>query len=75
MCIHRNEDDDNHGVRWADSARALARWRRLGASHEATDTLPRAMCLAPYCPVGMVVAFVVDCITFYFFVVNRVANK
>jgi hypothetical protein len=27
--------------------------------HEATDALHQAMCLAPYCPVGMVIAFVV----------------
>jgi hypothetical protein len=48
--------------------RALARWRRFVALHEATDALHRAMCLAPYCPVGMITAFVVDCVTFYFFV-------
>ena len=69
--FHHTKDD--HGVRRANTARALARWRRLGASHEATDTLHRAMCLAPYCPVGMVIAFVVDYVTFYYIVNNRVA--
>jgi hypothetical protein len=69
-----DNDDDDHGVRRADTAQALARWRRLGASHEATDTLHRAMCLATYCPVGMVIAFVVESVTFYFFVNNRVAT-
>ncbi len=59
MCIRRDDNDDNHGVRWANLAQALARWRHLGASHEATNTLHWAMCLAPYCPVGMVIAFVV----------------
>jgi hypothetical protein len=49
-------------------ARALARWRRLGASHEATDALHREICLAPYCPFGMVIAFVVESVTFYYFV-------
>jgi len=63
-----DDDDDDHGVRRADTARELARWRRLGASHEATDTLHRAMCLAPYCPVGMVIAFAVESVKFYFFV-------
>ena len=67
-------DNEDHGVRLANTARALARWRRLGASHEATETLHRAMCLAPYCPVGMVVAFVVDCVTFFYIIDNRVAN-
>jgi hypothetical protein len=33
------------------------------ASHEATDTLHRAMCLAPYLPGGMVVAIAVESIT------------
>jgi len=28
------------------------------------------MCLAPYCPVGMVIAFVVDYVTFYYIVNN-----
>ena len=63
-----DDDDDDHGVRRADTARALARWRRLGASLEATDTLHRAMCLAPYCPIGMVIAIAVESVTFYFFV-------
>jgi len=33
------------------------------------------MCLAPYLPDGMVVAFVIHRDTFYFFVEKRVANK
>ncbi len=58
-------DDDDHGVRLADTARAHARWRHLVASHEATDTLHRAMCLAPYLPSGMVVITIaVDSVTF-----------
>ena len=73
LCFRHDDDDDDHGVRRANMARALARWWRLGASHEATDTLHRAMCLAPYCPVGMVITFVVDYVTFYYIVNNRVA--
>jgi hypothetical protein len=34
------------------------------ASHEANDTLHRAMCLAPYLPGGMVVAIAVESITY-----------
>jgi len=55
-----NGDGDDHGVRRADTARAHARWRYLVASHEATDTLYRAMCLTPYLPGGMVVAIAVE---------------
>jgi hypothetical protein len=39
------------------------------ASHEATDTLHRAMCLAPYLPGGMVVTIAVNFVTFYYIVV------
>jgi hypothetical protein len=38
-----DDDDDDHGVRRANTARELDRWRRLGASHEATDTFHREM--------------------------------
>ena len=71
LCICCDDDDDDHGVRQANTAQALARWWHLGALHEATDTLHRSMCLALYCPVGMVIGFVLKSVTFYFFVVNR----
>ena len=69
-----DDDNDDHGVRRANMAQALARWWHLGASNEATETLNREMCLAPYCPGWMVVAFVVDCVTFFYIVDNRVAK-
>ena len=72
MFVFRGRVDD-HGVRWADTARELARWRRLGASHEATETLHQAMCLALYRPGGMAIEIAVVIATFYFFVHNRVA--
>ena len=75
LCFRHDDDDDDHGVRRANTARALTRWRCLGASHEATDTLYRAMCLAPYCPIGMVVEIAVEIATFFYIVDNRVANK
>jgi hypothetical protein len=39
------------------------------ASHEATDTLHRAMCLTLYLPGGMVVSIAVYFVTFYYIVV------
>jgi hypothetical protein len=68
LCFRHDDNDDDHGVRRANTARALARWWHLGASHEATDTLHRAMCLAPYFPFGMVITIAVESVTFYFFV-------
>jgi hypothetical protein len=62
-------DDNDRGVRQANTARALARWQHLVALHEATDTLYRAM------SVGMVIAIDVESVTFYFFINNRVANN
>jgi hypothetical protein len=55
-----NGNGDDHGVRRADTARAHAQWRYLVASHEATDTLHRSMCLALFLPGGMVVAIAVE---------------
>ncbi len=69
------DDDDNHGVRRADTAQALARWWRFGASHEAINMLHRAMCLAPYQIGSMVIAFAVEFVTFFYIVDDRVANK
>ena len=67
-CVLTNGDGDDHGVLHADTGRALTRWRRLGASHEATNTLHRAMCLAPYLPGGMVVAIAIESATLYYIV-------
>ena len=64
-CVSHNGDGDDHGVRRANTARAHTRWRYLVASHEATDTLHRAMCLTPYHPGGMVVAIAVESVTSY----------
>ena len=73
MFSHDGNGDD-HGVRRADTARAHARWRNLVASHEATDTLYREMCLAPYLPGGMVVAITVESATLYYIVYNRLTS-
>ena len=58
-------DGDDHGVRRADTARAHPRWQHIVASHEATDTLHRVMCLTLYLPGGMVVAIAVESVTSY----------
>ena len=55
-------------------AGAHAQWRYIVASHKATDTLYRLMCLAPYLPGGMVVAIAVESATLYFIVFNRLTS-
>ena len=62
-CVSHDGNDDDHGVRRADTAQEHARWRYLVASHEATDTLHRLMCLALYRPGGMVVAITIESAT------------
>ncbi len=74
LCFCQDDDENDHGVHLANTAQALARWRHLGASHEATEMLHWEMCLASYQLGSMVVGFVVNRVTFYFFVDNRVAN-
>jgi hypothetical protein len=70
-CVSHNGDDADHGVRRDETTQAHARWRYLVASHEATDTLYREMCLALYLPGGMVVAITVESATLYYIVLNR----
>jgi hypothetical protein len=55
--------------------RALARWRHLVASHEATDALHPAMCFAPYCPGGMAIKIVVDLPAFFVIVKSVVTQN
>jgi hypothetical protein len=50
-------DDDDHGIRRGNMARALTWWRHLGASFEATK----------------VIAFAVNCVTFFYIIDNRIA--
>ena len=64
-----HSNGDYYGVCRADTARAPARWQHIAALHEATNTLHRAMCLAPYLPGGMVVAIAINSVTFYYIVV------
>jgi hypothetical protein len=65
-CVSHNGDGGDHDVRRADTARAHVRWHYLVALHEATNTLHRSMCLAPYLPGGMVVAIAVKSATLYY---------
>jgi hypothetical protein len=65
-CVSHNGDGDDHVVHRANMARAHAQLRYLVASHEATNTLHRSMCLAPYLPGGMVVAIAVESANLYY---------
>jgi hypothetical protein len=65
----------NHGGRRGNTVRALTRWWHLVASHEATDALHQAMCIAPYCPGGMAIKMVVDLPAFFVFVDSVVAHN
>jgi len=58
-------DGDDHGVRRADTTQAQARLQHIVDSHEATNTLHRAMCLALYLPGGMVAAIAIESVTSY----------
>jgi hypothetical protein len=71
LCFGQDGNLNDHGVRRADTARAHARWRHLVASHEATNTLHRVTCLAPYLPGGMVIAFAINSVTLYYIVDNK----
>jgi hypothetical protein len=66
LCVVSHDSDgDDHGVRRVDTARAHARWWHIVASHEATDTLQLAICLALYLLGGMVAAIAVESVTSY----------
>jgi hypothetical protein len=70
-CVSHDGNGDDHGVSRADTAQAHARWWHIVASHEATNTLHQAMCLATYLPGGMIVAIAVDSITFYYIAIDN----
>ncbi len=55
-CVFSHTDDDDHGSRRGeDTVRALAKWQRLVASHEATVALHRVMLVTLYKPGSMVI--------------------
>ena len=70
-CVSHDGDGDDHGVRWADTTRAHARWWHIVALHEATNMLHRAMSLATYLPGGMVATIAIDSITFYYIAIDN----
>jgi hypothetical protein len=57
-----------------DTARALAQWRHLVASHEATDAFHWAMHIVLYRPGGMAINIVVDLPAFFVIVDSIVAH-
>jgi hypothetical protein len=48
-------DDNDHGSRWGNTARALAQWLHLVASCESTDVPYQEMFIVLYRPGGMVI--------------------
>jgi hypothetical protein len=65
----------NLGGRQGNTARALARWRHLVASHEATDALHQAMRIAPYCPGGMAIEIIVNLPAFFVIIDSVVTHN
>jgi hypothetical protein len=64
-CFFSHTNDDEHGGRWGNIARALTRWRRLVASCQSIDALHWAMFIVLYRPGGMVIKFAVKFVTFF----------
>jgi hypothetical protein len=55
----------DHGGHQGNVARAIARWRDIVASHEATNAFHWAMHIAPYCPGGMAIEIVTNLPAFF----------
>jgi hypothetical protein len=64
-----------HGGCQGNTAQALAQWRHLVASHEATDALHWAMHIAPYCPGGTGFEVIVNLPAFFVNVNSIVAHN
>ncbi len=58
-CVFSHTEDDDYGGRRGNTARALARWQHLVASHEANVALHRALLITLYRPGGMVIEIAV----------------
>jgi hypothetical protein len=69
------DDNDHHGSRRGNTARALARWQGLLASFEATVALHRAMLIVLYRPGGMVIEFTIKLGIFINIKYESVARK
>jgi hypothetical protein len=65
----------DHGGRRGDTARTLARWHHLVASHEATDALNWVIHTAPYCSGGMAIEIVIFLPDFFVIVDSVVAHN
>ncbi len=72
ILTHANNDD--HGSRWGNTARALAQWLHPVTLREATDALHQAMRLVPYHSGGMIVEIAGKFATFVYIVDNWVAK-
>jgi hypothetical protein len=70
---YANEDD--HGGRRGYTAWALARWRHLVASREATYMLYHSIVIALYRLSGMVIKIAAEFDTFFYIINNNEAKK
>jgi hypothetical protein len=68
-------DNNDHGSHRGNTARALAQWRHLVASREATDALHWAMFIVLYRPGGMVIKIAAKFATFFYIVDSNLARK
>jgi hypothetical protein len=63
MCFFCTDNDD-YGIRWGNTAQALAWWWLLGVLYKATNTHHWVMCFVSY-PLGsMVVKIAKELLTF-----------
>jgi hypothetical protein len=56
---------DEHGVRWGDTGKILARWRHPVASQVALDLPYWAMCSAPYLLIRMAIEMASESAAFF----------
>jgi hypothetical protein len=65
----------DHGSCRGNTTGALTQWQHLVASHEATDVLHWAMCIAPYRPGSMGIKNFVNLPAFFVIVDSNVAHN
>jgi len=60
-----NAEIDDHGIRWGDTGRILARWRLPVASRVALDLPYWEMCSAPYRMIRMAIEMASESAAFF----------
>jgi hypothetical protein len=74
-CVFFYADNDDHGSRQGNTARALTQWQHLVASCEATDALHWAMFIALFRPGSMAIKLTVEFFYIFYILDNSVARK